>query len=280
MAKGKSRSGKTINCTFQLASEAKSPYWSVVKYYQSLEKEKARQLLLEAITGYWGAIALLRCERELSVLTKKSCLEEGIYQLGMQIDFLRCQFALDEHVECKSLKYLPFWSGEPALFDFRHQIAIETTEGLLVQFLMDSTTLISREQKVLWSSLSYWGAIAERELGILPSEQLTLSAANCIYRLERQIAYLKRLMTHLDAELNSLHTPPLIYPGWGAFRSWRGEVEAYTDNGVVKEIERKNGRVSSEPFLRESEENDDEQANFWQKNSGNDELILNAFNNL
>lgn len=280
MVKGKSRGGKTTNCTFELTSDVKSPYWSVVKYYQTLEKEKARQLLLEAAIGYWGAVATVRCAKELSASNKKYCLEEGIYQLGMQIDFLRCQFLLDEQQEGKNLKYLPFREGEAASFAFRCQTAVDTTEGLLVQFLMDATTLISKEQKVMWSSLSYWGAIADRELEVLPSEQLTHSAANCVYLLKRQIVYLEKCLAHLDTEI-SQSDRSLIPQGWMSPMGWVRELVPNRSNEVVKEIEQDNGQVEREKLMRDSKNKDDaEEANNWINNSENDELILNAFNNL
>lgn len=277
MVKGKSRGGKTTNCTFELTSDVKSPYWSVVKYYQTLEKEKARQLLLEAAIGYWGAIAALRGVEELSASDKKYRLEEGIYQLRMQIDFLRCQFPINEQ-ECNYLKYLPFRKGETASFDFRCQTAVDTTtEGLLVQFLMDASTLISKEQKVLWSSLSYWGAIADRELKVLSSEEeLTHSAANCIYWLKRQIVYLEKCLGHLDVERNR----SLIPQEWMSSMGWGRELITHRSNGVVKEAKLENSQTDNPQMMRQSKEDDVEQANIWVNNPENDELILNAFNNL
>jgi hypothetical protein len=281
MTKGRSKVGRTINCTFQLTSETKSPYWSVVKYYQTLEKEKARQLLLESAIGYWGALATLRYTKELSVLNKKYCLEEGIYQLGMQIDFLRCQFPAIEQQPGRNLRYLPFREGEAAIFDFRYQTSVNTTEGLLVQFLMDATTLISKEQKVLWSSLSYWGAIADRELEVLPTEELTHSAANCIYWLKRQIVYLEKCLAHLEVEISDGDRKAFVRTGWISPMGWVGELVPHRSNGVVKEVEQENGQVEGAQLMRESKDKDEEEeVNIWTNNPENDDLILKAFNNL
>jgi hypothetical protein len=60
-----------------------------------------------------------------------------------------------------------------------------------MQGLLNSREQITLEQKILWSSVAYWGAIADQELSVLDEAGLNQSAANCIIRLRQHIEYLE-----------------------------------------------------------------------------------------
>ncbi|MGH2416653.1 MAG: hypothetical protein ACRDEA_23735, partial [Microcystaceae cyanobacterium] len=173
-------SAKKITLAFSLKVSGASPYWSILKYYQRLEKEQVRSSILEAGAAYWSALAANWTRNEVKGAMRPQTVADNLYRLRQQVNFLAAQFEVSEPVE--GIRPVQYETVEAVTFEFGYQV-YDTSQFELVQYLMDSPGSFSLEHKILWSNLAYWGALADRELGLLEPKQLNQSAANCIYRL-------------------------------------------------------------------------------------------------
>jgi hypothetical protein len=199
---------KSIDITFQLTAEAFSPYWSLLKYYQSATKEKVRQMFFEAVVGYWGALARTQFQEYRDPTSSRRVAIEAIYGLEQQINELQSQFEIDLSQKSKRSwlsSRLDLEAQSSISLSLRFQVQ-STWQVLLTRYLSDEASQFSTEQKILWANLAYWGALAERELEILTPEQLSWSASCCVKSLRQHIEFLKKYF-----ELDSTKTiPPIV----------------------------------------------------------------------
>ncbi|MGH2414860.1 MAG: hypothetical protein ACRDEA_14445, partial [Microcystaceae cyanobacterium] len=254
-------------------------YWSILKYYQQLERPEARRLIVEAASGFWRALAATQGNGVREMGKQRQEVEQGIYQLTQQIGFLQNQFKLGEFVlQGQLINYLEYEAPEPVTFKFRYQAKRDTEQFLLLQYVMDRETQLSPQQKVLWSSVAYWGALADKELAILPPEQLRESAANCICRLRQQIDYLERYFA-----LNSTEWSPFV-PRVDAPPEWTNAEEGHQaalphSREISHEVE---GEIkeSEQDLLRTQGGSGRETEKHLLNTPRNDELVFSAFKNL
>ena len=84
--KRRKRDSKTlINFILQLEVSGKSPYWSILKYYQQLEKDKVRQMLVEAATVFWQPLVDEEITEKDNSQREQRELKKSTYQLQQQI---------------------------------------------------------------------------------------------------------------------------------------------------------------------------------------------------
>lgn len=227
---------KRLNFSCRLVVPGKSPYWSTVKYYQTLEPERARQMLLEAILGYWLPLTAAQESKPEETEWRKQQAWEGIYRVQQQINFLQNQFGRGEQAQGE-LKPLNYQGGETASFELRYQPRVLEAGQLsrLIQYLSEPPEEVFFQQKILWASVAYWGAIADRELGLLDKAGLNQSAANCIIRLRQHIKYLEDYF-----QLQEVPAAPVmaVPAGWGVAAASNGkseQVEAASKEEEAKE---------------------------------------------
>ena len=256
---------KTIQLQFQLVVEELSPYWSIVKYYQGVEKEKARQMLLEAAWQYWLPFAFEEGDRPEMRQRAKSEARKASYWLQHQINFLESQFEV-EVVNSARLKPLGYRGQGRVNFRFRYQLRAQQEKLIeLIQYLMDVPESFVLEQKLLSSSLAYWGVIADRELGLLNEEGLNQSAANCIIRLGQHIEYLADFFQLKEAP----EIPMMALPtGWSSPEIKPSQLNEEKEQNKVIEAKKET----------EGDENQEIQ-HLLRGNPKNDHLIAKIFEN-
>jgi hypothetical protein len=261
----KSYGRQTVQLQFQLAIEGRSPYWSIVKYYQGIEKEKARQMLLEAAWQYWFPFALVEGETPEGKEQGQGEARQAIYWLQHQINFLESQFEV-EVGKSERVKPLGCQGKEVAHFRFRYQLRAQQEKLIqLIQYLMDVPDSFALAQKLLSSSLAYWGAIADRELGLLNEKGLNQSAANCIIRLRQHIAYLEEAFQLKERP----ESPVIAVPaGWGMTGVHREQLNQ--EEKANESMEVKQGETPDE---------DEEIKRLLRGNPKNDRLIEKMFDN-
>lgn len=225
---------KRVDFVCHLAPSPQSPYWSIVKYYQSLDKEKSRQMVLQALTTFWLPEPRQSEEENSNQEPQREGVKDAIYCLQQQINWLQSQFPLTE-ANKEEIQFLDYKSRKETHFSFRFQSrASESSESM--QQLLNSHEKVTLEQKILWSSLAYWGAIADRELGLLDEEELNQSAANCIIRLRQHIEYLEDYF-----QLKEVPTAPVMTlpTGWEVFATSNGKGSTEAVAGASEEEEEK-----------------------------------------
>lgn len=195
--------GKRLNLNLHLESNQGFLEAAVMAFYQQLQenenKGKNKDYLTAALLGYWEAMAyqdlgLVGDERE-----RQSQLSHNLHCLRQQINYLQDRFDLDYDPSAvrKLLKLgrtCSDRSRESVTFAYRYQVAEDSPEGRIAQWLSQSKSGNSVAQKVMWASVGYWGAVACSQLQWLEPEQLPNCALNCIYRLEEQIDYLTEVL--------------------------------------------------------------------------------------
>lgn len=238
---------------FQLVVEESSPYWSIVKYYQEVEKEKSKQMLLESLWQYWLPLAIReRCASEEG----ESEAREAIYWLQQQINLLQSQFEVQE-VSQSSLKPLAYRGKGTARFRFRCQPrSQENSLRQLTDYLMDVPEVFVLEQKLLCASLAYWGAIADRELGLLNEKGLNQSAANCIIRLRQHIAYLEEAFQLKERPASPVIAVPAGWGMTGGYREPLNQEEKANESMEVKQEEEPDEEAEIKRLLRGNPKND------------------------
>ncbi len=216
---------KRVNFACQLVASAQSPYWSVLKYYQSVDPEKSKQMMLQSLIAYWLPQDEKTQESDATGGEVKQEVKEAIYCLQQQINWLQGQFSFNK-ANKQQIEPLGYQNQEEITFSFRYQIK-DPESGQFIQRLLKSRSQISLEQKILWSSVAYWGVIADRELGLLDQAGLNQSAANCLIRLRQHIEYLEDYF-----QLKEVPTVPVVTlpNSWGVSAPSNGN--GSTETGV------------------------------------------------
>lgn len=166
-----------------------SCYWGLLKYYKTQEKERVRQMILEAANVYWSPFASRYFSKFSNLNEEQQEVWRCIYQLQQQVLELQKQFHLEDLNEGVS-KPIDYVASEPIEFELCCRVEADSTSGKMVQYLMDSEQEFPLEKKLLWSNDAYWSAIAYRELGVLSDSQLIQCAINCVIRLSQHIEFL------------------------------------------------------------------------------------------
>jgi hypothetical protein len=182
---------KRLKVIFHATEGKESPYWGLLKYYQTQDQEGVRQMMIvEAAAVYWMPFtARLRVGNDR--YAEQELVWRSIYQLQQRINELESQFQLESlPPESWRLSPLGYIAPEPVTFNFSYRADAQTEQGILAQYLMESSVGLTLEKKILWSSDAYWSAIAYRELGVLEEEQLKRCASNCIIRLWQHVNFL------------------------------------------------------------------------------------------
>lgn len=166
-----------------------SCYWGLLKYYKSQKKERVRQMILEAASGYWSPFVSRYFSKFANVNEEQQEVWCCIYQLQQQIFELQKQFHLEDLKEGVA-KPIDYVASEPIEFELCCRVEADSVFGKMVQYLMDSEQEFSLEKNLLWSNDAYWSAIAYRELGVLSDSQLIQCALNCVIGLSQHLEFL------------------------------------------------------------------------------------------
>lgn len=272
------KSLKSIDITFQLTAEAKSPYWSLLKYYQSATKEKVRQMFFEAVMGYWGAIARSQLEGYRDTNTLRQAVLEAIYSLEQHIYALRTQFEIDsDEKNWQVARSFPSSERtmEPINLVLRYQVQ-STWQVLLTQYLINETAQFKTSQKILWANLAYWKAIVERELEIFSPEQLSWSANYCVLSLRKHIEFLKTYF-----ELDLMKTTQKIVCPWGmGISNYLPKIAGASVSSQYEMVSSSDELKPASSLEEEATEAEIDPKQFLKGNPEDDELMRNLFENL
>lgn len=189
MASERQESRRRKYLLWHTKQEKESCYWGLLKYYEAQEKERVRQMILEAVSSYWSPFASRHFSKFANVNEEQQEVWCCIYELQQQIFELKKQFCLED-LKNREVKPINYVASEPIEFDLCCRVEADSASGKMVQYLMDSERKFPLEKKILWSNDAYWSAIAYRELGVLSNPQLIQCALNCVIRLSQHIEFL------------------------------------------------------------------------------------------
>ena len=209
---------KKIQFSFSLCADGNSPDWVLIKYLEQLDKGESRQCILDALSAFWSPLAANASGKKREALRR--LVTDCLYRLRMQEMELMSQFEIEsEAIEIKRIQVAAH--REPVSFSFFYRV-YNAAHFPLVNYLHSGEGIFQLSKRVLWSCQAFWGAIAERELAGLQSEQLSLIASNSICYLRQHIAYLKNyfqyweindvIANHYDASQTAQSRPTSTLP--------------------------------------------------------------------
>lgn len=186
----------------QANSENNSCYWPIIRYYQNESTQKVRSMIEQAARLFWVPNAY---EQELTTSIVKTVQSAYVCRSGVnwRIEEIRHQFSRQlENQETVPItdpldsKVVWHWSCRPNLEK-------DSELEILWRYLKSEAMGLTLKEKILRSSLAYWGIDALRELGINSQKSLSIMASNCINYLTKHCQLLTESF-NLDSQSNPI----------------------------------------------------------------------------
>ena len=179
---------------FSVSADRYSPHWVLLKYLNQLKAAESRRLILEATAAFWRPLVAQESGQKGQGL--RSLVRDCVYRLRRQEMELMSQFPVEtEAVTMKALSLAD--DREPLSLSFNTRV-YDATYFPLFNYLLNVGGSFNLSHKVLWSCQAFWGAIAHCEVMGKDSEELSVSATNCLYSLRQHIDYLKQTFNYRE----------------------------------------------------------------------------------